>query len=139
MNSLNLSDLTETEKVGQAIDIGYDCGPSTTVRIFWHFSSFSGCKKIPKKVNFQLWMAPLDAASFQLQFEPKISSQLSILTENRHFPDPLGTNPLKTPVAATFVNFLWPSTPSHANIIILAVAATHAGPNLFLGHLHIKF
>ena len=50
---------------------------------------------------------------------------------------PLGTNPLKTPVAATFVNFLWPSTPPHANIRILAVAATHAGPNLFLGNLHM--
>ena len=52
---------------------------------------------------------------------------------------PIGTNPLKTPVATTFVNFLWHYTPPYANIRILAVAATHAGPNLFLGHLHVKF
>ena len=52
---------------------------------------------------------------------------------------PFGTNPRKTPVAATFVNFLWPSTPPHPYIRILAVASTHDGPNLFLDHLHIKF
>ena len=83
---------------------------------------FTGCSFIPASI----W-----AKNQHLMFN--IDWELSFSV------GPLGTNPLKTPVAATFVNFLWPSTPSHANIMILAVAATHAGPNLFLGHLHIKF
>ena len=42
------------------------------------------------------------------------------------FVSPLVTNPLKTPIAAHFVNFHWPTTPYNANMRIFSVAAARA-------------
>ena len=52
---------------------------------------------------------------------------------------PLVIDCLKTPIAAHFVNFHWPTTPYNANMRILVFAAAHSGPSLFMSHLDVKF
>ena len=42
------------------------------------------------------------------------------------FVSPLVTDPLKTPIAAHFVNFHWPTTPYNANMRIFSVVAASA-------------
>ena len=90
---------------------------SCFMALFLHFLAATGS---PKTQYFFNWWIDftLDAASFQLQFEPEISFQMfNIDWEPTFSVGPLGTDPLGTPVAASFGNFLWPSTPSHANIM----------------------
>ncbi len=126
MNFLDPSSLIETEKSGLEIDLGYGCGLPMTVRIFWHFSSFYGCKRIPKNGEFLITdgftrcsFIPASIWAKNQLLTPYIDQELAFSM------DPLGTYPLKTPVAVTFVNFLWPSTPPYANIRILAVDSGH--------------
>jgi hypothetical protein len=47
--------------------------PSTKVPFFGTFHQFEAVIESPTNTNFHLWMASLDATSFQLQFEPKIN------------------------------------------------------------------